>query len=421
MIQVRGGLELNPIAGMQIHFLKELEDEGIERALAFLQEEGAINTVFLATQHDYLVSSGFDRLYHNRKRVDHTVDGFFYDYDPALYKSIEYDPVRCDQCNPAGKDIFGSVVESSNRAGLSTYAMMLNRWPQADKYPEYHMRSINGQMIPKVFCANNPHVRALFKAVIKDILQRYEVGGIFLALLDHYVQFGFEHLTDELAYSLGIRKFATPEVGLSCFCKHCCTLAEERGIDVDRIKNGLLLGVKRGWIPHKVELLRDGAEVFNFLMQVPEFLDWMRFRANTFTELHRDLFDWARSLKPGCLVALNTYGPADSWKYAANYEMLATHCDWIKPMFYSGTYPGLPRTPEEIGELTKDAVCKANRKPVMSGINGIGSKATEDSITTSFDYTINAGASGVILSWDYALIPLGHIETFGRLWRRTFP
>jgi hypothetical protein len=155
-------------------------------------------------------------------------------------------------------------------------------------------------------------------------------------------------------------------------------------------------------------------------MQVPEFLDWMRFRADTFTELHRELFDWTKSLNQSCFVALNTYGPADSWKYAANYQKLATNCDWIKPMFYSGTYPGLPRTPDEIGDLTRDAVQDAKGKPVVSGINGIGSKATGDSITISFEQTIKAGASGIILSWDYALIPLNHIKTFGRLWRTTF-
>lgn len=412
---------MNSIAGMQIHFLKELEDEGIEKALTFLKDEGCINTIFLATQHDYLVSSGFDKLYHNRKRQEHTVDGFFYEYDPDCYKTIAYNPVPCGFCNPAGRDIFGSVAEVSNRLGLSTYAMILNRWPQAETYPDYHMRSINGQIIPKVFCANNPEVRALYKAVIQDILQRDRVEGIFLALLDHYVQFGFEHLTDELAYSLGIRTFPTPEVGLSCFCEHCRRLAGDRGIDVESIKAGLLKAVQSGWIPHKVEQFCDSAEVFTFLMEVPEFLEWMRFRAQTFVDLHQELYEWVKSIKPDCQVALNTYGPADSWKYAANYEKLAEQCDWIKPMFYSGTYPGLPRTPEEIGILSKDAVQKAEGKPVISGINGIGGKTSEESIAISFDYTIKAGASGVILSWDYALIPLNHIQVFGQRWRKTFP
>lgn len=412
---------MQSVAGMQFHFLQELEDEGIEKALPFLRDEGCINTVFLATQHDYLVSSGFDKLYHNREKKEHTVDGFFYNYNLDYYKSITYDPIRCSHCNPAGKDIFGSIADLSKRTGMNTYAMMLNRWPQAESYPDYHMRSINGKIIPKVFCGNNPDVRFLYKGVLKDILDHYPVDGVFLSLLDHYVQFGFEHLTDELAYSLGIRTFATPEVGLSCFCKHCCQLAHKRGIDVETIKTGLLQAVNNGLIPHKVERFRDSAEVFNFLMEVPEFLEWIRFRAETFVDLHRELYSWVKSIKPNCQVALNTYGPADSWKYAANYEKLAQQCDWIKPMFYSGTYPGLPRTPEEIGILTVDAVQKANQRPVISGINGIGGKTNEDSIKVSFEHTMQAGASGVILSWDYALIPLNHIKTFGRLWRRAFP
>ena len=267
------------IIGMQVHFLQELEDEGIDKALSFLKTEGSINSVFIASQHDFLSFSGFDKLYHNEKRTEHKINGFFFNFHQKLYESSGYKPIRCKYCNPPGKDIFQQVVEKAKNTGLNTYAMILNRWPEPDSYPEYHMKSINNQIIPKVFCANNPIVRNIYKAILNDLLQHYDIDGIFLALLDHYVQFGFEHLTDELAYALGIKKFKTPEAGLSCFCKYCVEQAHTEGINVETIKKGLLRGIKLGWIPHRVEELSTSYETFNFLIDVPEYLEWMKFRA----------------------------------------------------------------------------------------------------------------------------------------------
>ena len=406
---------MNYIIGMQVHFLQELEDEGIDKALSFLKTEGSVNSIFIASQHDFLNSSGFDKLYHNEKRNEHKIDGFFFNFDQKLYESSGYKPIRCKYCNPSDKDIFKNVVEKAKNIGLKTYAMILNRWPGSDNYPDFHMRSINNQLIPKVFCANNPSVNKIYRAIIKDLLQHYDIDGIFLALLDHYVQFGFEHLTDELAYALGIKKFKTPEVGLSCFCKYCVKQARKEGINVESIKSGLLRGIKLDWIPHRVEGLSSSYETFNFLIEVPEYLEWMRFRAKQFAKLHEELYNFIKKIKPDSIVALNTYGPGDSWKYAVDYCKLVQYCDWVKPMFYSGTYPGLPRTPDQIRQQTHYAVEKASNRPVISGINGIGSAASLETIENSFRATIEGGAKGIILSWDYALIPLNHIRLFGTL------
>jgi hypothetical protein len=406
------------ITGMQVHFLREFADEGIGKALEFLRDDGGINTLFIASQHDYLASSGFDKLYHNQAREEHFVDGYFFKFDPNYYESTIVKPVNCKYTNPSGEDSFGSLVRKTKDNGFSTYAMILNRWPNSDEYPDCHMKSINGKNIPKVFCANNPNVKNLYKSIIHDLIDHYDIDGIFLALLDHYVQFGFEHLTDELAYSLGIKKFKTPEVGLTCFCDHCIALAQAKGVDVDAIRRGLMKGIKLGWIPHRVEGLSSSAETFHFLMEVPEFVTWMKFRSESFTELHQELYQFIKKLKPDCTVALNTYGPADSWKYAANFKKLAENCDWMKPMFYSGTYPGLPRTPFQIQKETQQAVQEAQGHPIIGGINGIGSVSSLKTITDNFNATVDGGARGVILSWDYALIPREHIKLFGSLVKR---
>lgn len=406
-----------PIIGMQVHFLQELEDEGVDQVLDFLQCEGLINTLFIATQHDYLASSGFDRLYHNRKgKTEHEVNGYFFEFDESYYSGTFAKPVPCPYTG-SSQDLFRLIIEKCRKRGIATYAMILNRWPNSDLYPEYHMRAVNGGIVPKVFCAHNPGVRNLYKGLIRDLLDHYELDGLFLGLLDHYVQFGFEHLTDELAYALGVNKFKTPEVGLSCFCEHCLEKAIKQGIDVEKIRSGLLKGVACGWIPHKVESMLSADDAFRFLTEVPEYLEWMRFRTKEFTGLHEELYGFSKQIKPEIQIALNTYGPSDSWKYCADYGELKKYSDWMKPMFYSGTYPGKPHSLANIRMQTRKAVEMGEVKPVVAGINGIGSVATPENVIQGLEATTEGGATGAILAWDYAMIPLDNIRAFGSWWK----
>ncbi|QPM69098.1 hypothetical protein RT761_02326 [Atribacter laminatus] len=411
---------MDSIIGMQIHFIQELFDEGIEKALLFLRNEGKINSIFVASQHDYLDSSGFDSLYHNKKRNKHVVNGYFFDHQLDKYDSTPIKPMKDVDLFLSSKDPFGDIQYYAKKLGFKFYAMILNRWPQSDLFPDCHMKSINGKIIPKVLCANNPKVMNLYKSIIKDLATKYDLDGIFLALLDHYVQFGFIHLTDELAYSLGIKRFNSPEVGLACFCDYCTKKATSEGIDIEKIKKGLYRGIEMGIIPHHVENITSPDEVFNFLDKVPEFLQWMHFRSKSFTEIHKELYKYIKKLNPSIQVALNTYGPADSWKYAANFNDLVSQCDWVKPMFYSGTYPGLPKTPEQVKVEMSKAVKYAKDKPVVAGINGIGSASNLENIRKSFSSALSAGSKGLILSWDYALIPLEHITYFGKLCEEVF-
>ena len=121
----------------------------------------------------------------------------------------------------------------------------------------------------------------------------------------------------------------------------------------------------------------------------------MHFRAKSFTEIHKELLN-IKELNPSIQVALNTYGPADSWKYAANFNDLVSQCDWVKPMFYSGTYPGLPKTPEQVKVEMSKAVKYAKDKPVVAGINGIGSASNLENIRKSFSSALSAGTKGLI-------------------------
>jgi len=400
------------IRGMQSWFMVEFVDEGIDRAVNTLVEKGAINTLLLGTHNDPMSTKNWGELGHSENRVEHIGSGFLYDFDISKFKTTRIKPVKNTEPEIEDRDIFGEVLKEAKKAGMQVYALICHRMPNARKFPELHMRATNGGIIPKVLCHSQPEVREFYKCMVDDLMNRYPLDGFCFDLLDHYHQFGFETLTDELADVLGIRRFSNPEMGLSCFCDECVRRAKDAGIDVERIRKGLLNGIKLGWIPHGVERATSAGDAFRLLLDVPEYLEWLRFRATLITEVHKELKDYIESKNKDMIVSLDAYGAEDAWKYAVNYKTLTEQCDWIKPMFYSGTYPGTPLTPEMIGEHVKKSVEGAGKTiPIVPGVSGAVKQSTEK-IRASIEESVANGASGIILSWDYSLISYENMETY---------
>jgi hypothetical protein len=270
-----------------------------------------------------------------------------------------------------------------------------------------------GRPVPGVFCYNNPDVRSLYFGIVEDLVRSYKVDGLFMALFDHFVQYGFQTLTDEMAGALGFTRLPKSEMGLTCFCEHCMNKARDEGLDVQKIRKGLLRGVSLGYIPGKLEKLETPDDVFRFLTQVPEYLDWFLFRSKCHQELQAKIYGFAKLINDRAQVALDIYSVSDSWKYAVDWKAMKTVCDWMKPMFYSGTYPGTSYEPERVYQETLKAIEEVNHEvEIVPGINACAIGAND--VEKSIEQALRADADGVIISWDYGLIPLERIEAAGR-------
>jgi len=396
------------IIGMQVHFIVELFDEGLSRSLDLMMENG-INTLFLLTHIDYMDSSYWGQLSHNPKRKKIIASGFFYNPHGSYYRNTKIKPVKTR--DPQLKDIdpLREVIKAAKKREMQCYAMSLHRIPFSSRYSDCLMRNILDQPVPNIFCLNNPQVVHFYEGLIKDLIQNYELDGIFLALFDHSIQFGFRKLTDEMVEITNSIRLEKPEEALLCFCKHCVKIAELKGLNVADIKRGLLKGVQSGWLSEQVENLTTAGDVFRFLLRVPEYLEWLRFKVECNIEIHQNIYQLIKELNSRLIVGLDIYGPDDCWKYGTDFELLCKHSDWVKPMFYSGTYPARPLTPKRVYAETKKAIGVGGKNIcVIPGIQVINQskKIVRDSIKQAFE----AGAKGVILSWDYGLIPLENLK-----------
>jgi len=394
------------IVGMQVHFLGELLDEGIETAIRTMVEKGGINTLMLLTNIDHIATRGWGAITHNpRGRQCLTASGFMYEPHLEFYAKTKIKPMKSQDGELKGANVLPEIIDVAKAHGMETYAFLLHRFPGFEDHPDCHVIDVLGRPVQGVYCHNNPDVRNLYFGMVEDLLRSYDFDGIFLDLFDHSVQYGYRTLTDEMADTFGMTSLPKPEMGLTCFCGHCVEKAKAQGIDVGEIRKGLLRGVSLGYIPEKVEKLSRADEVFRFLADIPEYLDWLRFRMRAHAELHAEIYNLAKTIDRGTKVALDIYSIPDSWKYATDWKMMVDACDWIKPMFYSGTYPGTAFSPERVYEGTLDAIGETKHKVgIAPGINAcmVGPEVVGKSVTQA----LSAGADGVVISWDYALIPL---------------
>lgn len=400
----------NFINGMQCVFIAEFYKEGINNALDRMIDEAGTNTLLLFTHHDYITAKNWNTKLTHTNSEDTSIEGYWFDFEMKYYKNTVIKPIKSKTPELKGKDAFKEILIAAKEKGLKVHALIVHR-PAAvhnaieyDKYEDLHMRAVNGAKVPAVLCQNQPEVKKFYTALIDNLDDKYGdlLDGYCLALTDHYALFGFSSLTDELADTLGIKKFSNPEMGLSCFCDVCVKQAYNQGINVDKIKKGLLRGIELGYIPGKIETMAYAYEAFNFLLDVPEYLEWLRFRSTIHTELHKNLYEYIKNKKNSYEVGLDIYGVKDDWKYQSRFSEIAKYCDWCKLMYYSSTYDE-PLTAKDIGEGVKFAKLLTN-KPVYPGIFAHNTESPEK-VKEAIEYSIKNDAEGIVLSWDYAAIP----------------
>jgi len=401
--------------GMQSVFVAELLKEGASNAIDKMISEAGTNALLLFTHHDYITAKDWNIKLTHTESKDTEIEGFWFEIDPKYYENTIIKPIKTKTPGLENRDAFGEIARVAKEKGLEVYALNMHR-PAAvhhaeeyDKYEELHMRTVNGQKVPAVLCQNQPEVKKFYKAYIDNLDDKYGdlLDGFCLGLLDHYALFGFETLTDELADTLGIKRFSNPEMGLSCFCNVCVKQAKEQGIDVEKIKKGLLKGIELGYIPEKIERMSKADEAFRFLLDIPEYLEWLRFRSAVHTEAHKDLYEYIKNINSDYKIGLDIYGAKDDWKYQTKFNELAKYCDWIKPMYYSSTYEG-PLTSKDIGEGVKLAKSLTD-KPIYPGVLSHNFVSKED-IEEGINYSIKNGADGIVLSWDYAAVPFENMN-----------
>jgi hypothetical protein len=320
-----------PLVGIQISPLNFL-DEGMEACLGRLETAG-INALFCYSQTYHLsynkpVSAFASRPVQPRSFAGRGLRHQWIQTHPEFYKDTL---LSHEKPNPAheyhNRDIFTELLQPARQRGMKVYARILeasaNRRDLIPNYEKVLTVDINGHT-GRGPCWNHPDYRAWISGTVKDLVTHYDIAGL---------QYGAER-TGPLSYLLYRGLVPT------CFCEHCTRRNKAKNIDAGRAREGYQQLYQ---FIQKVEadvLPADGvlASVYGYLQRYPEILSWNYQWFQADNEIHQEIYDVAKAIKPDFEIGRHVDHQRSSWdiwyRAAVPYSDMAGSADFVKPIVY---------------------------------------------------------------------------------------
>ena len=322
-----------PLVGVQIAPVS-IFDEGIDRCLDTLKEKANVNALFIYSQTYHAGTTPSNVL-----ATDHGVPvrDFFKSRLPRLWvrhqptafagKVVQHQTVSSD-LEYGDRDLFREIQEPARQRGMKVYARILEADARRkDFIPGYErVLSVDHEGKPGHGpCWNNPHYRDWVYTTIRELVTNYRLDGL---------QYGAERsgpLSDVLYRG----------IAPACFCQFCIDRNKEQGIDASRAKEGFtkLLGLIRN-VEHGKTPPTDGllTSLMRIVYRHPEVLSWDYQWFQASDEICAEVHRIAKQIRPEIDSGRHEDHQRSSWDFfyraATNYEQMAEHADFIKPIVY---------------------------------------------------------------------------------------
>ena len=264
-------------------------DEGIDQVLDNIQKKGDVNTVWA-----YTFSYGEARLRTGSGLPDHGVSGTgggtgaFYDYDPKYFQNTILKDFRS---SAYGKfNVIEEVAPKAKARGMDFFAWDLNNANAGvprmiANYAEVTEVDLNGRRTSSP-CFNHPDYRAFLSGKVESLLSGY-AGAV------DGVAWGCEREGP-------LNGVISGGGGGTCFCQFCQAKGRERGISVERAKEGYR---QMGQLFHATGANArpmDGyfSTFWRILLQYPEILSWETLWTESFQQMQAELYGLGKEIAP---------------------------------------------------------------------------------------------------------------------------
>ncbi len=252
---------------------------------------------------------------------------------------------RADMTAPefGGVDVLERVIPVARKHGIRVFPFILedNQLPAAVRTDweklyevDHHGRRTTGH--PGGPCFNNPGYRNFTLGLVEDYARSYDIGGMM---------WGSERQSG-LLNTLGVSQSSGQDPGkTTCFCEFCRKKGRDRGIDVERARQGFdametfVRDGRNGQRP------RDGyfTAFWRLLVQYPEVLAWENLWVTSRHELQAAIYRKAKSVNPTLQVGWHvwqnvTFSPFQ--RAEENLADLAGCSDFIRPAVYNNVAGG---------------------------------------------------------------------------------
>ncbi len=312
-------------------------DEGVDKVLDIFQQRARINALMLAV---FTYGRGIaGRQVPGQPLPDHGAQnydtetfhgGSYAAVHPQYYNDTTFKDFRAPDLEDF--DLLASVVPRARARGVQSYCWLedvynprfLANFEQVAEVDIYGRRT--GEA-----CLNNPDVRSFLKSLAEDYVKSYPVDGLMWgserqgplnnAIGSHHGEFNG-------------RPFIT------CFCEHCRQKGRNRGISVERARQGLIEldhFVRAAWADQRPS---DGFFVtfWRLLLNYPEILAWEKLWTDSQQEIYGEIYGTAKSINDRIQVGWhiwhnNSFSPF--YRAEQDYWELRHVSDFLKVVMYN--------------------------------------------------------------------------------------
>jgi hypothetical protein len=234
-------------------------------------------------------------------------------------------------------DVLARTIEGAKKHGIKTFAWVLENNERAPnpKWETLYEMDFNGRRVeghPGGPCYNNPLYRAFTMGLVDDYTHEYAIDGV---MWSSERQGGLWNALG--AWHHGERSDPTRA---TCFCEFCQAKAMERGININRAKQGfseLAAYVQAG---RRHRRPRDGYFVsfMRLLLKYPELLQWESLWIDSRMQFMRDIRAHVKAANANLPVGWHIWHNVSFSPFhraEIDYAEIAKFSDYIKPVLYS--------------------------------------------------------------------------------------
>jgi hypothetical protein len=441
-------------------------DEGVEPVLDLFQEKGAINTLFLTT---FTYGRGLAGRQvpgqpfpdHGKQESDEKTfhGGNFAVPHAEFYRDTPLKETRAP--DHGDLDIVAAVLPGAKKRGMKLFCSIEDVFrPDVPGLNELTEVDLQGRRTATSLCLFNPGVRAFWTGLATDLCRSYDIDGILF----------FNERNGPLLEALGAshsQRIISSRV--TCFCEFHQRAARERGISIDRAREGYrkLDQFVQDALADKRPIDGYFVEFWRLLVEYPEIMIWDRLfdegKHQVLTDVNAAVKSVRKELQVGFHIEhVNSFNPI--FRATRRYEDLAQKADFLKVVVYnncggeryanfirnvgSTVFRDVPKeellafnnhllnyeheaalndlataglSPDYVARETKRALAGVQGKSKILPGQDIGiptaatsRKATPDDTYAATKAALGAGADGLIFSRKYSEMQLANLATGGR-------
>jgi hypothetical protein len=317
------------------------KDEGTDKVLDIIQEKGRVNTIWAYTytyEHRRLTAAELPD--HGKAAFEKSYNGgSFCDYDPKYFRNTILDDFRSPDYE--GINVIAEVLPKAKARGMDFIC-----WDYNNAFPNLQANMKNASKVMEIdvygrrrnsSCFNNEDFRNHLFGKIENYLKTYpDITGIAWGC-EREGPLGNTILRDRT----------------TCFCRDCQAKGRERGISVERAKQGYLALIALFQAARTDQRPNDGyfVQVWRTLLEYPEILSWEKLWTDSYHEVRSQLYGIAKAIAPEKPFGWHIWHPATFdpfYRAKENYAVTRQYADFFKPAIYNNS--GGPRMAEFVSQ-----------------------------------------------------------------------